>query len=246
MGNFCLKASNNDLFFVKTSQGELKEYYLETGRCEAIYLTVICHPMLAQLWAVSEWRWGGSFPHWGSKALWLLLVLLPSAGLAGQFHPMFVLPTTSTNAMKAKKCLLWSTLLTWLSAKLNLPLIHFFPSPWCLWQGKPSVSQPFYLLLGREMKQSYRIACSLMLWSSLNDLLLANLALFSLWMRQVQYLLKGWVPRVSLILDWLCKPFLPCYQLFRWKSLLGVEQCCGGTLLRPHLLRACIDLCLSL
>ena len=30
------------------------------------------------------------------------------------------------------------------------------------------------------------------------------------------------------------------------ESLLRGEQCCCGTLLRPHLLRACIDLCLSL
>lgn len=85
--------SNNDLFLceehlsVKTSQGELKEHYLETGRCEAMYLAVACRPTLAQLWAVSVWRWGGSFPHWGTKALWLRLVLLLRAGLAGQFCP---------------------------------------------------------------------------------------------------------------------------------------------------------------
>lgn len=57
--------------------------------------------------------------------------------------------------------LLWSTLLIWRNAKLNLPPIRFLTSPWRLWQSKPSVLQPFYLSLGRGAKQSHCVACSL-------------------------------------------------------------------------------------
>lgn len=136
--------------------------------------------------AIPCWPSCGLYLHGGGEGLCLTEELrlcvsswfsCPVLVLQASSAPLSVLPTISTNTVETEKCLLWSTLLTCLSGKLNLPPIHFFPSPWCLWQGKPSVLQPFYLSLGREMQQSYRIACSLMSRSSLSDLLHANLAL---------------------------------------------------------------------
>jgi len=38
---------------MKTSHGGLKVHYMEGGRCEAAHRTVICQPLLAQLWALA-------------------------------------------------------------------------------------------------------------------------------------------------------------------------------------------------
>lgn len=231
---------------MKTSWGELKEHYLETGRCEAVYLTVICWPILAQPWAISIWRWGGSFPHWGAKALWLQLVLLPSTGLAGQFCP-------STDAAYNKHQHRGGWEVSPLEHAADLTECQtefashpFLPQSMVPLTGKAICVAAFssYLGEGNETELSYcsqsdvvkqfkwPIACKP-----------SPDCVASTWVRSSS---KGWVPRVPLILVFLSKPSLLCYQLFSWKSLVGVERRCCGTLLRPHLLRACIDLCLSL
>lgn len=130
---------------MKTSQGELKEHYVKTG--EATYPNVVSRlPMCGNGEAFSL-----------TEELRLQLVLLPSAGLTGQFY----IPTCAPCNQHSGG---WegspSEHSADLSARLNLLPIHFFPSPWYLLQGKPSVLQHFYLSLGKQMKQ--RLWC---LWT---------------------------------------------------------------------------------
>lgn len=68
---------------MKTSHGGLKVHYMEGGRCEAAHRTVICQPLLAQLWALAVSAWRG-----GPEALWLQLIFLLSAGLVRLVLPL--------------------------------------------------------------------------------------------------------------------------------------------------------------
>lgn len=152
----------------KTSQGEFKGHYLIAG--EATYPNVV--PRLPVHGAGEDFSLGEELRPCGSS--WFSCPgLVPQASSTS----LLVLPTTSTNPVEAEKGLLWSAVLTWLSARLNLLPIQLVPSPWYLLQRKPSVLQHFYLSLGRQMKQSNCDACGLMMWSSSSCILHTNLVL---------------------------------------------------------------------
>lgn len=124
-----------------------------------------------------ERSWGGFFPCWGAETLWLQLVLLPRAGLTGQFSIPACAPYKQHQHRGGWEGspLEHSADLT--ECQAEFASHPFLPSPWYLLQGKPSVLQHFYLCLGKQMKQSYCDACGLMLWSTSSCLLHANLVL---------------------------------------------------------------------
>lgn len=111
------------------------------------------------------WSWGGFFPCWGAETLWLQLALLPRAGLTGQWAQPCLCPLQAAPAQCRLRRLLWSTVLTWLNARLNLLPIHFSPVHGTSYRESHLCLQHFYLCLG-EANETELLWC---LWTDVQQ-----------------------------------------------------------------------------